>query len=203
MKGLATIDLPAHGTDSYLGEFGMLLSKQARSVAIPSLEIDQPDCRRVAHASSVGPIDETQLFYLESRGLDPGGGAQVHRPGLPGAGRRARAARVGARDRLRELLEAKWDARSDPPPGRRRGLRRRAMGPPPASRRIDLCAADDVPPGTMKLCEVEDELVLVTNLDGTVPRHAGRLLARVLRAGSGFLTGDSITCARSTCRASR
>ena len=49
----------------------MLLSKQARSVAIPSLEIDQPDCRRVAHASSVGPIDETQLFYLESRGLDP------------------------------------------------------------------------------------------------------------------------------------
>ena len=71
MKGLATIDLTAHGTDSYLGEFAMLLSKQARSVAIPSLEIDQPDCRRVAHASSVGPVDETQLFYLESRGLDP------------------------------------------------------------------------------------------------------------------------------------
>ena len=28
------------------------------------LEIDQPDCRRAAHSSSVGPIDETQLFYL-------------------------------------------------------------------------------------------------------------------------------------------
>ena len=49
----------------------MNLSKQARAVAIPSLEIDQPDCRRAAHSSSVGPIDETQLFYLESRGIPP------------------------------------------------------------------------------------------------------------------------------------
>ena len=49
----------------------MNLSKAARSVAIPSLEIDQPDCRRAAHSSSVGPIDEGQLFYLESRGIPP------------------------------------------------------------------------------------------------------------------------------------
>ena len=49
----------------------MNLSKKARSVAIPSLEIDQPDCRRAMHSSSVGPIDETQLFYLESRGIPP------------------------------------------------------------------------------------------------------------------------------------
>ena len=49
----------------------MNLSRRARAVAIPSLEIDQPDCRRAAHSSSVGPIDETQLFYLESRGIPP------------------------------------------------------------------------------------------------------------------------------------
>ena len=49
----------------------MLLDKQSRSVTIPSLEIDQPDCRRAAHASSVGPIDPAQLFYLESRGITP------------------------------------------------------------------------------------------------------------------------------------
>ena len=59
IKGLATIDLPAHGTASYLGEFGMLLSRQARSVAIPSLEIDQPDCRRVAHARSTSRSSST------------------------------------------------------------------------------------------------------------------------------------------------
>ncbi len=71
MKGMITIEKTARGTDSFLGEFGMNLSKQARAVAIPSLEIDQPDCRRAAHSSSVGPIDETQLFYLESRGIPP------------------------------------------------------------------------------------------------------------------------------------
>ena len=71
LKGLITIERSANGTDSFLGEFGMNLSKAARSVAIPSLEIDQPDCRRAMHSSSVGPVDETQLFYLESRGIPP------------------------------------------------------------------------------------------------------------------------------------
>ena len=63
IKGLIRIDRSAHGTDSYLGEFGMLLAKKARSVTIPSLEIDQPDVRRASHASSVAPIDESQVFY--------------------------------------------------------------------------------------------------------------------------------------------
>src|SRR5205823_12057434 len=71
MKGLITIEKAAVGTDSFLGEFGMNLSKAARAVAIPSLEIDQPDCRRAAHSSSVGPIDPSQLFYLETRGIPP------------------------------------------------------------------------------------------------------------------------------------
>ena len=111
MKGLATIEHTAHGTDSYIGEFGMLLSRQARSVAIPSLEIDQPDCRRVAHASAVGPIDETQLFYLESRGLEP---EEARRAIILGYLEPvvARVPLESARERLRELLEAKWDARS-------------------------------------------------------------------------------------------
>jgi Fe-S cluster assembly scaffold protein SufB len=109
MKGLITIDKPAHGTDSFLGEFGMLLSKQARSVAIPSLEIDQPDCRRVAHASAVGPIDETQLFYLESRGIDPDEARKFIVLGYlePVV---ARVPLAATQDRLRDLLEAKWAA---------------------------------------------------------------------------------------------
>ena len=109
MKGLITIDKPAHGTDSFLGEFAMLLSKQARSVAIPSLEIDQPDCRRVAHASSVGPIDEAALFYLESRGLDPDEARKSIVLGYlePVV---ARVPLASAQDRLRDLLEAKWAA---------------------------------------------------------------------------------------------
>ncbi len=114
LKGMIAIERSAHGTDSFLGEFGMLLSRQARSVAIPSLEIDQPDCRRAAHASSVGPIDESQLFYLESRGLD----AEEARKFIVLGYLEPVVARMpleSAREHLRDLLEAKWQARSGRP----------------------------------------------------------------------------------------
>ena len=109
MKGLITIERSAVGTDSYLGEFGMNLSKAARAVAIPSLEIDQPDCRRAAHSSSVGPIDPTQLFYLESRGIPPDEARKFIVLGFlePVV---ARVPLDSARDRLRDLLEDKWAA---------------------------------------------------------------------------------------------
>jgi Fe-S cluster assembly scaffold protein SufB len=109
MKGMIVIDRTAVGTDSFLGEFGMNLSKQTRSVAIPSLEIDQPDCRRAAHSSSVGPIDETQLFYLESRGIPADEARKFIVLGFlePVV---ARVPLADARDRLRERLEEKWDA---------------------------------------------------------------------------------------------
>jgi Fe-S cluster assembly protein SufD len=109
MKGMIVIDRSAVGTDSFLGEFGMNLSKATRSVAIPSLEIDQPDCRRAAHASSVGPIDEGQLFYLESRGIPAAEARKFIVLGFlePVV---ARVPLTEARDRLRERLEEKWDA---------------------------------------------------------------------------------------------
>jgi Fe-S cluster assembly scaffold protein SufB len=109
MKGLITIEKSAIGTDSFLGEFGMNLSRAARAVAIPSLEIDQPDCRRAAHSSSVGPIDESQLFYLESRGIAPDEARKFIVLGFlePVV---ARVPLEGAQERLRSLLEAKWAA---------------------------------------------------------------------------------------------
>jgi Fe-S cluster assembly scaffold protein SufB len=107
MKGLITIDRSAVGTDSFLGEFGMNLSKKARAVAIPSLEIDQPDCRRAAHSSSVGPIDESQVFYLESRGIPDDEARKFIVLGFlePVV---ARIPLPDVQDRVRDLLEDKW-----------------------------------------------------------------------------------------------
>ncbi len=107
MKGLISIEKTAVGTDSFLGEFGMNLSRTARAVAIPSLEIDQPDCRRAAHSSSVGPIDEGQLFYLETRGIEPDEARKFIVLGFlePVV---ARVPLEEAQDRLRDALEAKW-----------------------------------------------------------------------------------------------
>jgi len=107
MKGLITIEKTAVGTDSFLGEFGMNLSKATRAVAIPSLEIDQPDCRRAMHSSSVGPIDANQLFYLESRGIPPDEARKFIVLGFlePVV---ARVPLESTQEHLRELLEQKW-----------------------------------------------------------------------------------------------
>ncbi len=107
IKGLISIEKTARGTDSFLGEFGMILDKQSRSVTIPSLEIDQPDCRRAAHASSVGPIDPAQLFYLESRGITPDEARKFITLGFlePVV---ARVPLEAEQARLWEILEAKW-----------------------------------------------------------------------------------------------
>jgi len=107
IKGLIEITRSATGTDSYLGEFGMLLTKRSRSVTIPSLEIDQPNVRRAAHSSSVGPIDEAQVFYLMSRGVD----RDTARRMIVLAFLEPVVARIplpDVQDRLRELLEARW-----------------------------------------------------------------------------------------------
>jgi 3-phenylpropionate/trans-cinnamate dioxygenase ferredoxin subunit len=47
----------------------------------------------------------------------------------------------------------------------------------------------------MKLCEIDDELVLVTNLDGAFHATQGICSHEYFELDNGFLTGDSITCA--------
>ena len=106
-KGMIAIERTAHGTDSFLGEFAMLMTKQARSVTIPSLEIDQPDVRRASHSSSVGPIDESQVFYLMSRGLP----REIARKFIVLGFLEPVVARIPlpeAQERLRRLLDEKW-----------------------------------------------------------------------------------------------
>jgi 3-phenylpropionate/trans-cinnamate dioxygenase ferredoxin subunit len=61
--------------------------------------------------------------------------------------------------------------------------------------RIDVAGVDEVPPGTMKLAQVGDELVLVVNLDGEFHATQGICTHEYFELDKGFLTGDSITCA--------
>ena len=57
-------------SEAYLADHVLLLYKGARDDSIPGLEIKAADVK-ASHAASVGQVDEEQLFYLESRGLDP------------------------------------------------------------------------------------------------------------------------------------
>ena len=64
----------------------------------------------------------------------------------------------------------------------------------PDMRRMDLCAVEEVPPGTMKLCEVDDETVLLVNLDGEFHATQGICSHEYFELDRGALTGDSVMC---------
>jgi Fe-S cluster assembly scaffold protein SufB len=109
VKGLITIEKGGKGSDSYLGEFGMVLSRDSRFVSIPSLEIENHAVRRAKHASSVAQIDENQIFYLTSRGIEESEARKLIVMGFldPVV---ARIPLESVADRLRGLFESKWRA---------------------------------------------------------------------------------------------
>ena len=67
-KGMIKIGKEAKATESYLAGHSILLDKGAKSDAIPGLEIETNEVR-ATHSASVAQIDESQIFYLMSRGL--------------------------------------------------------------------------------------------------------------------------------------
>jgi Fe-S cluster assembly protein SufD len=66
--GLVKIEPGAKGTNTWLAAHILLLSKQARGRAVPSLEILENDIK-AGHATTVGRVNDLELFYLMSRGL--------------------------------------------------------------------------------------------------------------------------------------
>ena len=61
----------ARGTNAFQTNRNLKLSEHAWAESVPNLEIENNDVR-CSHASTVGPIDDEQRFYLESRGVPPG-----------------------------------------------------------------------------------------------------------------------------------
>lgn len=59
----------AQGTESWLHDDALLLSKKAHIDSVPALEIAANDVRAY-HGATVGAIDEEQIFYMTSRGID-------------------------------------------------------------------------------------------------------------------------------------
>ena len=66
--GLIKVDAGAHGTNAFQTNRNIKLSDDAWAESVPNLMIENNDVH-CSHASAVGPIDEEQRFYLESRGV--------------------------------------------------------------------------------------------------------------------------------------
>ena len=66
--GLIRVAKEARGTNAFQTNRNIKLSEDAWAESVPNLEIENNDVH-CSHASAVGPIDEEQRFYLESRGV--------------------------------------------------------------------------------------------------------------------------------------
>jgi Fe-S cluster assembly protein SufD len=69
-SGLITMRHGAKKADARQVNNSLVLSEEARADAVPNLDIEENDVQ-CAHASTVGPLDPEQRWYLESRGVDP------------------------------------------------------------------------------------------------------------------------------------
>jgi Fe-S cluster assembly protein SufD len=67
-SGLIHMRKGAKGANAFQTNRNLVLSEGAHADSVPNLDIEENDVR-CSHASAVGPVDEQQRFYLESRGV--------------------------------------------------------------------------------------------------------------------------------------
>jgi Fe-S cluster assembly protein SufD len=68
--GLIRIRENARGSVAFQTNRNLTLSEGAWAESVPNLDIQTNDVK-CSHASTVGPVDDEQRFYLESRGIPP------------------------------------------------------------------------------------------------------------------------------------
>ncbi len=67
--GLTRVGLGAKNADANQESRNLLLSPTAKADSDPVLEILTNDVIRVSHGATAGPVDQEQLYYLQTRGL--------------------------------------------------------------------------------------------------------------------------------------
>jgi Fe-S cluster assembly protein SufD len=67
--GLTRVGLGAKNADASQENRNLLLSRTARADSDPVLEILTSNVIRASHGATAGPVEEDQLFYLQTRGI--------------------------------------------------------------------------------------------------------------------------------------
>jgi Fe-S cluster assembly protein SufB/Fe-S cluster assembly protein SufD len=107
-KGMIRINENASKSNSFLSGRSILLDKDAKSDAIPGLEIFTNDVK-ATHSASVAQLDEEQIFYLQTRCLSR---AESERTIIEGfLEPLSRKMSFQVRAWIAYLIESKWDNR--------------------------------------------------------------------------------------------
>ena len=107
-KGMIRIKEGAAKSNSYLSGRSILLDKDAKSDAIPGLEIFTNDVK-ATHSASVAQIDEEQIFYLQTRCLSKEEAERTIVEGFLEPLSRKMSYQVRAW--ISYLIESKWEGR--------------------------------------------------------------------------------------------
>ncbi|MCZ2109662.1 MAG: Fe-S cluster assembly protein SufD [Dehalococcoidia bacterium] len=108
--GVTRVGLEAKNADANQENRNLLLSENAIADSDPVLEILTSNVIRCSHGATAGPVDEEQLYYLESRGIPrPAAEALLVSGYLAQVIDRVPDERI--REELTEVLEAKMGAR--------------------------------------------------------------------------------------------
>lgn len=75
-SGLIRVRRGAVRTNAFQTNHNLVLDEGAHADSVPNLDIEENDVR-CSHASTVGPVDEDQRYYLESRGIPPARAEQL------------------------------------------------------------------------------------------------------------------------------
>jgi len=67
--GITRINPTAGGSEANQTSRNMLLSDHAKAAPIPILEIEAYDVARCSHGATAGPVDEDELYYLQTRAI--------------------------------------------------------------------------------------------------------------------------------------
>ena len=107
-KGMIRINENAAKSNSYLSGRSILLGREAKSDAIPGLEILTNDVK-ATHSASVAQMDEEQIFYLMSRCLSREGAERTIVEGFLEPLSRRMSTQIRAW--IAYLIESKWEGR--------------------------------------------------------------------------------------------
>ena len=150
--GLIKIREHAGGSVAFQTNRNLTLSKGAWAESVPNLDIRTNDVK-CSHASTVGPIDEEQRFYLESRGIEP-----------------SVAERLVVLGFFDEVLQ-QLPSGSLADELRRRVAAKLVIGSPAEVGRVSstvVCSFDELAPGTARRFEIDGVAVAVVRIDDDV-----------------------------------
>ena len=152
-SGLIRVRPGARGTNAFQTNRNLVLSEGARADSVPNLEIDENDVG-CSHASAVGPVDEEQRFYLESRGVPPEVADRLIVLGFFGE----------VLDRLPSRPGRRRAGHHRPPAGVRTSRPRPPAEPVMATTDVRLCAVDELAAGTARRFDVGEHRIALVRI---------------------------------------